>query len=293
MLREVRPKQWVKNLFVLAALVFARGDPSQAVGLHSILPAVGAMLLFCVVSSGVYVVNDILDADLDRMHPVKKHRPVAAGALSVSMAWKLAAVLLAFGLAGAWGLDRGFGGVVSIYVALQLAYSLWLKHVALLDVFLIAVGFVLRTLAGGVVIHVDISFWLLLCTFLMALFLALCKRRRERCAMETDGGEFRPSLKSSDVQLLDQLIAITASSVVLAYAVYTQWPETVGKFHTRWLGATIPLVLFGVYRYLDLVYRHAKGDQPEEVLLTDPPLIAIILLYGLCVIGIFMVYRPF
>ena len=177
-----------------------------------------------------------------------------------------------------------FALMVSMYVALQIAYTLWLKHVALVDVFVIAFGFVLRAIAGGLAVNVMISSWLLICTFLMALFLALCKRRHEKRLMEeTRLFDLRPSLNDSDQRLFDQLIAIMAGAVIIAYAIYTQWPDTVAKFQTTHLSFTIPFVIFGMFRYLDLVYRQAKGDQPEYILLSDIPLILDILLFGICV----------
>ncbi len=284
LLRILRPRQWTKNIVVLAPFFFALGDKQQHVAPRFFGWAVLAAALFSVVSSGVYIVNDIADRDRDRAHPVKRRRPVASGALAVSVAWMLALVLLALGMAGAWLVEPRFAMALSAYVALQLAYTFRLKHVALLDIFVIAAGFVLRAIAGGFAIDVSLSPWLLICTFLMALFLALCKRRHERRLMDQPGvGLFRPSLAAGDERLFDQLIAIMAAAVILAYAVYTQWPDTVAKFQTTHLSFTIPFVIFGVFRYLDLVYRQARGDQPEYILLTDVPLILDILFFALVV----------
>lgn len=287
-LRLLRPKQWTKNLVVLAALVFALGDPAQGVTAHSIALAAMGAALFCTVSSGIYVLNDLRDAELDRAHPTKRLRPIAAGEVGRTTALVIAALLLAGGLAAAWALDRGFAGVVASYVALQVLYTLGLKRVALLDIFVIAAGFVLRALAGGVVIHVAISPWLLLCTLLLALFLALCKRRHELVVLQGAGGESRPSLRGYDRRLLDILIPMIGAATLVCYSLYTLWPDTVAKFGTHRLALTIPFVIFGLFRYLDLVYRHEQGGRPEQILLTDPPLLASVALYGATVFAVLL-----
>jgi len=287
---ELRPRQWTKNLIVLAAFVFALGDKQQQLSFSMAGTAMMAMILFAIISSGIYVWNDICDLELDRAHPVKSRRPVAMGLIPVPAAWIMAITCLVAGLLGAWFMAPRFGMIVTAYILLQAAYTLYLKHLLLVDVFVIAIGFVLRAVAGAVVINVVISPWLLICTFLMALFLALCKRRHEKRLM--DGGQnqnFRPSLNAGNERLFDQLIAITAGAVIIAYAVYTQWPETVAKFKTSHLSLTIPFVVFGIFRYLYLVYNQEKGDQPESILLTDLPLLADIVLFGLGVIAIVVI----
>lgn len=290
-LQVLRVRQWTKNSVVLAAFFFALGDKQQQLAPLMFLWALLAAAVFCVTSSGVYVLNDIIDRELDRAHPVKRLRPIASGALSVPAAWLLALVLLSIGLSIAWVLGPRFALTLSAYVALQLAYTFGLKHLALFDVFVIAGGFVLRAVAGGFAVQVHISPWLLICTFLMALFLALCKRRHEQqLVVETPQFQPRPSLKVGSERLYDQLIAIMAGAVIIAYAIYTQWPDTVAKFQTTRLSYTIPFVIFGVFRYLDLVYRRAEGGQPEYTLLTDLPLILDILLFGACVAWIMIAH---
>lgn len=286
--RLVRPKQWTKNVVVLAALVFALGDPSQHVGRDSLLLALAAALVFCLVSSGVYILNDVRDVDLDRAHPTKRLRPLASGALHAGPAIGLAAVLLAGGLAAAWRLDLQFLAVVGAYVVLQVLYTFGLKRVALVDIFIIALGFVLRALAGAVVIHVTISPWLLLCTLLLALFLALCKRRHELVVVQDGGGETRPSLRGYDARLLDILVPMIGAATLVCYSLYTLWPDTVTKFGTHRLAFTIPFVIFGLFRYLDLVYRHEQGGRPEQILLTDVPLLLDVALYGATVMAVLM-----
>ncbi|MBN1268805.1 MAG: UbiA prenyltransferase family protein, partial [Kiritimatiellae bacterium] len=211
-------------------------------------------------------------------------RPIASGRVPVRTAGLLSGILLAAGLAGSAALSRAFLMVTGSYAALQVIYSFGLKRIALIDLLVIAAGFVLRALGGALVIRVHISPWLLLCTFWLALFLALCKRRHEKVVLEDVQGQARPSLANYHEKLLDQLIAIVSGATIVSYALYTLWPDTVEKFGTTRLGFTIPFVLFGIFRYLDLVYRHEKGDRPEKILLTDLPLIVDLALYGLSVL---------
>ena len=283
-LRLLRPAQWTKNLVVIAAAFFAFWDRTQSFELiPSLLVVLAGTALFCIISSGVYILNDIRDVAADRRHPKKKDRPLAAGRIEIVPAGCLALCLLGAGCLGAARLSPHFALIVTAYVAIQTAYSCGLKRVALIDSFVIAGGFVLRAIAGAVVLNAEISPWLLLCTFLLALFLALCKRRHEKLLLNEDGGEHRPSLDGYDQRLLDQLIAVTASMTVVCYAIYTLWPDTTAKFGTSGLGFTIPFVIFGVFRYLDLVYRREKGGRPEKVLLTDGPTIVNLVLYALAV----------
>lgn len=288
-LRMLRINQWTKNAVVLAAFFFSYWDHAQNIHInpHFVI-ACAAALFFCFASSGIYVLNDILDVEADRAHPVKRHRPIAAGRVPLPMALRIAAVLLACGLGGAAAVSFRFFAALGGYVALQLAYSAWLKRVALVDVFVIAGGFVLRALSGALALNVLISPWLLLCAFLLALFLALCKRRHEKILMNNEGGESRRSLESYDERLLDQLIAVIASATVVSYSIYTLSASTEMKFGTTRLGFTIPFVIFGIFRYLDLVYRHEKGDRPEKILLTDAPILVNLFLYAVCTIAIFL-----
>lgn len=293
LLVAMRPSQWTKNLVVFAAFFFAFGDRMRTDPLtwQHLLMVGPAALLFCLVSSGVYVLNDIRDLDADRHHPVKRNRPIASGAVSPAQAWRLSIVLLAGSLAAAFLLSRPFTSVLAAYVAIQLVYSFWLKRIALIDIMVIASGFVLRAIAGGVVLpNVSVSPWLLLCTFLLALFLALCKRRHEKLLNTEAGDRHRPTLEQYDRRLLDQLIAVTAAATIVSYSIYTLWPITVEKFGSHALGFTIPFVIFGVFRYLDLAYRHERGDRPEKILLTDVPILVNIGLYGLTLVLIFLLH---
>ena len=289
--QALRPSQWTKNAVVMAAFFFAFGDRTQSVSMASFLQALAATGLFCLISSGIYLLNDIRDAEADRSHPLKRLRPIASGLVSIPLASAMSALLLAAGLGGAAALSPPFAAVAASYVLLQSVYSFWLKHVALFDVFVIALGFVLRAVAGGVVVKVAVSPWLLLCAFLLALFLALCKRRHEKILLDASADEHRPSLGYYDRKLVDQLIAIVSAATIVCYSIYTLWPDTVHKFGTNLLSLTIPFVIFGVFRYLDLVYRKESGGRPEKILLTDRPLIVDLVLYALCVLIVFFVSR--
>lgn len=288
----LRPKQWTKNAVVLAALVFALGDLKQNIhlGLDQLLRALEAAAIFCIVSSAVYLLNDLKDIAADRQHPVKRLRPIASGALPTGAAKVLFVLLAACGLGCAWALGHDFLLVTGGYFIVQVLYTFGLKRVALVDVFIISAGFVMRALAGAVAIDVRISEWLLLCTLLLSLFLALCKRRHELVVMQDGGGETRASLRQYNERVLDQLIAMIAGATMISYALYTLWPETVERFGTRKLGFTIPFVIFGLFRYVDNVYRKDLGGRPEQILLTDRVLLIDIALYALTVVAIFVAH---
>ncbi len=284
LLRALRVTQWTKNAVVFAAFIFALGDPGQGITIAHIAWVLPAALLFCLVSSGIYLLNDVRDIEYDRKHPTKKRRPVASGELPIPTALLLSAVLLLAGLTGGWILSPPFFTALAAYAGLQVVYTFGLKQIALIDIFVIAGGFVLRALAGALVIEVTISPWLLLCALLLALFLGLCKRRHEKVVLNEIADTTRASMVQYDERLLDQLIAIVSAATIVSYALYTLWPDTVDKFGTTGLGFTIPFVIFGLFRYLDLVYRHEQGGRPEKILLTDKPLLINIALYGLTVL---------
>ena len=282
----LRVKQWTKNAVVFAAFAFALGDRQQDLAAWELWKVCLAALAFSLVSSAVYVFNDLKDAPQDRLHPIKCRRPIASGAVGPGLAWISGLVLLAVGIAGAWRLGTELAAVLGAYLVLQIVYTLGLKRLALVDVIVIALGFVLRALAGAVVIHVKISPWLLVCAMMLALFLGLCKRRHEKVNLAGMGT--RAALDGYDERLLDLLIAMTGAAALVCYSIYTLWPETVAKFGTPWLGATIPFVVFGLFRYMDLVYRRDQGDRPEHILLTDVPLMIDVAFYGLAVMGILL-----
>jgi len=268
LLVSLRPRQWVKNLFVFAGLVF-----SQRLFTASLWPALAAFAIFCALSGAIYLLNDVADRDKDRLHPRKRERPIASGLLAVPVALGGALALVVAGLVAAFALSPRFAVVALAYVGLLSLYSVSLKHVVIVDVLTVAIGFVLRAVGGALAIDVDISGWLLICTVLIALFLALGKRRHEYLTLEGEAARHRPILAEYSAGLLDQMIAVVTASTVTAYALYTMSPETVAKFHTHLLPATLPFVLYGIFRYLYLLYRRQLGGNPSELFLNDRALL--------------------
>lgn len=266
--RLLRPTQWSKNSVLFAALIFAKHlfEP------HDVLLVSLGFVAFCAVASGAYVMNDLRDCERDRQHPLKAQRPLPSGRVSRGTATVLALVLMAAGLAGAIALGVGFAVMVGLYLALQIAYTFWLKEVVILDVMAIAAGFVIRAGAGGVVIHVPVSPWLIICTFLLMMFLGFSKRRHELIVLEARATDHRASLKEYSPYFLDQMIAVVTASTVVAYATYTVSPEVREKLGTDNLYLTIPFVLFGIFRYLYLVHQREEGGNPTQLLLSDRPL---------------------
>jgi 4-hydroxybenzoate polyprenyltransferase len=284
---SLRPEQWTKNLIVFAALIFAVQlfDPA------ALALATAAFLIFCGLSGAVYLINDVSDRDADRQHPLKRMRPIASGALAPSTAVFWAVTLIGVGLAAAYALRLSFGIAATAYVALVVMYSRALKHVVILDVMAIAIGFVLRAVAGGLVIGVPISDWLLVCTILGALFLGLAKRRHELTLLADGATGHRRILEEYDPYLLDQMIAVVAASTLVAYIIYCASPDTAEKFGTRWLVLTTPFPIYGIFRYLYLVHRKHGGGNPSDMLLRDRPLLGCVALWGLAVVLI--IYRPY
>lgn len=284
-LAALRPRQWVKNLFVFAGLIF-----SQSLFTPLIWPALAAFLIFCALSGAIYVFNDLADVEKDRLHPTKRYRPIARGALSVPAAAGLGVLLLVGSLIAAYSLSVPFGVVGTAYAALLTAYSVWLKHMVILDVLTVAAGFVLRAVAGAAAIRVEISGWLVICTILIALFLALGKRRHEYRTLKGDAAAHRPILAEYSEGFLDQMVAVVTASTVTAYALYTMSPETVAKFHTRLLPVTLPFVLYGIFRYLYLLYRREMGGNPSDLLLNDRALLVNTVLWMIALLVI--IYGP-
>ncbi len=271
----LRPKHWIKNTFVLAPLVFAGrlSDPA------SVERAAAALAVFCALSSSVYLLNDVADREADRLHPKKRFRPIAAGDLGATPAVLLASALAVGSLAAAIVLSPKLAAVSALYLAQNLAYSFALKRVVILDVMLVASGFLLRAWAGAVAVGVAISEWLVLCTGLLALFLGFVKRRQE-IASAPVATEQRPILREYSLPFLDQMIAVVTGSVVTAYALYAFSDEVATKLGTRHLGLTIPFVLFGIFRYLYLVHLRGEGENPTALVLSDRPLLLNVLLWG-------------
>jgi 4-hydroxybenzoate polyprenyltransferase len=276
LLLALRPKQWVKNLLVLAPILFSRHLFSPE-GISKGLSAFG---LFCAVSSSCYLINDIHDLARDRIHPIKSARPIAVGKLRKSTAWAIAFVLLILGMTGAMILSRSFALVLGLYWLLTSAYTFVLKQQVILDVFSVALGFILRAVAGAVVVGAEISGWLLICTTLLALFLGFSKRRYELWLLREAAGDHREVLEEYSPHFLDMMIAIVTASTVTSFALYTTSEETVQRFHTRKLLFTLPFVLYGIFRYLYLIYHKQRGGDPVETALADPPTIINVVLWA-------------
>jgi 4-hydroxybenzoate polyprenyltransferase len=286
LVRSLRPEQWTKNLIIFGGLLFGQ----RLFDLHSIVYASAGFAVFCALSGVVYLLNDVADQDADRSHPLKRHRPIASGELSTSAALVAAAIIGIVALTASFLLRKEFGFFASAYVALLAFYSGPLKHVVIVDVLTIAIGFVLRAAAGAAVIDVPISNWLLFITILGALFLALSKRRHELVLLADDATSHRPILQEYTPYLLDQMISVVTASTLVAYAFYTVNPETVEKFHTNHLGLTLPFLLYGIFRYLYLVHQKEGGGSPAEMLLNDRPLLLCVALWALAVALI--IYGP-
>jgi 4-hydroxybenzoate polyprenyltransferase len=287
LLVSLRPGQWTKNLLVFAALIFGQKlfDPV------AVSRALAAFVVFCALSGAVYLVNDVSDREADRRHPLKSRRPIAAGQITTAAALAWAVALSAVALAAAAWLQPALAGVAIGYLLLHALYTRALKHLVILDVLAIAIGFVLRAVAGGVTIDVPISDWLLVCTILLALFLALGKRRAEITLLADSATGHRRILEEYSPYLLDQMIGVVTASTLVAYMIYCLSPETTQHFGTHGLVLTIPFPIYGIFRYLYLVHRKDGGGSPADMLLTDRPLLTCVALWGLAVIAI--VYQPF
>lgn len=279
---SLRPSQWTKNLVVFAGLLFGRklGDAD------AILDAVAAFAIFCGLSAAAYLLNDVADRDTDSRHPLKRSRPIASGLVSVPTAVGTGVALLLVSLGGAQTLGRPFSIVATAFVVLTALYSFVLKHVVILDVLAIAIGFVLRAAAGALAVEVAISQWAFVSTISLALFISLAKRRHEIVLLAGDAPSHRPILGEYSAQLLDQLIAISAGSSLIAYMLYATSPETVAKFGTSRLDVTIPFPIYGIFRYLYLVHRREGGGNPTDLLFRDVPMLACVVLWALAVVAI-------
>jgi 4-hydroxybenzoate polyprenyltransferase len=285
--RAMRPKQAIKNLFVFAALIFAGHLTDPIRGPRNFALTLLAFVLFTLVAGSVYLLNDILDIEQDRAHPEKRRRPIASGQLPIAVAWSAMVVIAVGSLAACLMADLWFGIVVSTYFVMQIAYCLTLKRVVLLDVFTIAAGFVLRTVAGAMINHVHISQWLLLCTLQLALFLGFGKRRQELVKLGAGAAKHREILDEYSLPFLDQMINIVAGVTIVCYSVYTIESDT-AKLHPH-LWITVPFVIYGVCRYLYLVYQRGWGGAPDEALRKDRMLQLSIVLWFVTVMILFLV----
>jgi len=283
---SLRPDQWTKNLIVFAGLIFGQ----RLLDATALGAAIWAFAVFCGLSSAMYLVNDLVDRNEDRKHPVKRTRPIASGALSTGSAMTWAIVLIGVSLTASFSFSWTLGVVSVMFVGLLTAYSRLLKHLVILDVLAIAVGFVIRAIGGAVAVDVPISQWLLVCTLLLALFLGLSKRRHELVLLGNLAAEHRRSLDQYSPQLFDQLISVVAAATLVSYAFYTLEPSTVENFGTNKLTWTLPFPIYGIFRYLYLVHREQGGGNPAEMLLRDRPLLACVALWVVAIVLI--IYRP-
>lgn len=282
LVQALRPYQWGKNALVFAALVFAQklGDPDKG------LLAVAALGIFCAAASSVYLFNDIVDRERDRRHPVKRERPIAAGRVGVPIAATLAVVLAAGSLASAWAINNQLAAVIGGYLMLQLAYNLGLKSLPIVDALCVASGFLLRAIAGAVVIEEPMSSWLLICTSFAAVFISFAKRRHELSTLTDEATSHRESLSGYTASTLDQFLVISAGATLLSYALYTTDAGTIAKFGDNRLLLTLPLVMYGLFHYLDLVQRDEAAGDPSLALVSDKPLLITVALYALLVVGL-------
>jgi 4-hydroxybenzoate polyprenyltransferase len=300
LLRAMRPRQWVKNVFVFAALAFSE----QRLWMFwsnpwPLLRVIGAFVVFCMAASSIYLVNDLVDIEKDRAHPRKRNRPLASGKLSPAVAAAAAALLMIAIVPAALWLDGGPGGfdidflvVMGTYILVQgFLYTYWLKHIVIVDILVIAAGFVLRAAAGAAVIDVRITPWLLVCMCLLAIFLGIGKRRHEMILLEGGAGEHRRILQEYSLPLLDQMIAIVTASIIIAYSLTTYTAPVAPQEPYPMLMVTIPFVVYAIFRYLYLIYVRGEGGAPEDLVLKDRPLAVSILIWGVTVLGVLLLFH--
>jgi 4-hydroxybenzoate polyprenyltransferase len=294
LLRTMRPKQWTKNVFVFAAIAFSE-QRLWYTAPRQLLMVIAAFACFCLAASAIYLINDLVDIEKDRAHPKKRTRPLASGKLQPSVAIVATVLLIAITLPIAYliDLDGGFVGVLITYVLVQgVFYSYWLKNVVIVDILIIAAGFVLRAVAGAVVINLSITPWLLVCMGLLAVFLGIGKRRHELVLLEGGAGQHRRILNEYSVPMLDQMMSIVTASILMAYSMTAFSAPAVPQKPYPMLMLTIPFVIYAIFRYLYLIYQRDGGGSPDELVLTDRPLAVSIVLWGVSVLAILMFFRP-
>ena len=275
LLLTMRPREWSKNLLVFSSLIFSKSltDPKN------FAITLAGFITFCAASSGVYLFNDLCDLAADREHPTKRDRPIASGQLNLNVARFAAFILFAIAGFGAWLLNPAFAAVIAVYTITCLGYSLGLKNIVILDVILIATGFVLRAISGAVLINVVASEWLVLCTSMVALLIGFGKRRHELALLEGAAEKHRKSLGDYSLQFLDAIMNICAGAALLTYALYTKADDTIARVGSHWMLATIPFVVYGVFRYLFLIHRRQAGGDPVYILFHDRPTLLNLLLW--------------
>lgn len=282
LIRLLRPKQWTKNLLLFAALLFS----FEEIRTETILATLLGFILFSLVAGCVYILNDFVDRDRDRQHPVKKYRPMASGQVNPSHALLFGIILLMLSLGTAFMMNPLFGVLCIVYFLLNVSYSFVLKHLVILDMMTIAAGFVLRAIAGGVLIHVPFTPWFLICTMLLSLFLAIGKRRNELTLLEGNTGSHRKVLDNYSITLLDQFNTIVTTATIISYSLFTFTSDR--TIHLMW---TIPLVIYGMFRYLYLIHMKNQGGSPDRVLFEDKPILITVILYVISVVTIFTIFE--
>ena len=276
LIEGMRPRQWIKNTFVLIAVVFGQ----RLYDMGAVIWSLGAFCIFCFLSSAVYLLNDVADYEKDREHPTKRNRPIASGRLPKSVALGVALVFAVGSVGLSLAINEVFAALAVSYLLLNLLYSFCLKHVVILDVLMVAMFFVLRAVAGAAAINVPISHWLLICTFLLALFISLSKRRHELVLLENNASAHRASLTEYSAYLLDQMIGVVTASTLMAYILYTVDARTISVFESDHLLYTVPSVIFGIFRYLYLIHQKGEGGNPDRILLSDRPFLINILVWA-------------
>lgn len=286
--KSVRPHQWIKNAFILLPLLFAR----KIFDIPSVLLGLLSLVIFCMMTGAVYLINDLFDIEEDRLHPVKRYRPLASGLISPQSAIITAGCLLLISLAGGIWIRKSFFVILVIYLLIQGLYNFWLKEIVILDIFCVSSGFFLRVVAGAEAVQVPMSHWLIICTILIAMFLAMGKRRQELVVLgELNAVEHRRVLASYSPYLLDQMIGVITASTLLSYILYCISPETIDKFQTSHMVYTFPMVLYGIFRYLYLVHQKNQGGEPEKMLVSDIPLMLSVLFWAL--LSMLIIYGVF
>ncbi|MEK4662524.1 decaprenyl-phosphate phosphoribosyltransferase [Priestia sp. FSL H7-0729] len=280
--RLLRPKQWTKNLLLFAALLFS----FEEIRTETILATLLGFILFSLVAGCVYILNDFVDRDRDRQHPVKKYRPMASGQVNPTHALLFGIILLILSVGTAFMMNPLFGILCIVYFLLNVSYSFVLKHLVILDMMTIAAGFVLRAIAGGVLIQVPFTPWFLICTMLLSLFLAIGKRRNELTLLEGNTGSHRKVLDNYSITLLDQFNTIVTTATIISYSLFTFTSDR--TIHLMW---TIPLVIYGMFRYLYLIHMKNQGGSPDRVLFEDKPILITVILYVISVVIIFTIFE--
>jgi 4-hydroxybenzoate polyprenyltransferase len=288
LVQTIRPHQWVKNVFVLAPVVFAK----EIFSVFLLTRAAAAFLVFCLLAGAVYALNDILDRDADRIHPIKRHRPIASGQVPVGWAKALAGLLVAVSLAWAAVLSVPFAIVAALYFAQNVAYSFKLKHVAYVDVACIALGFVLRVVGGGLATRIDVSWYLVICTALLAFFLGFGKRRHELTSAESNAAAQRAALESYTKRGLDRALGLTGLATIATYFAYTIDSHTTSFFQTQWLWPSTVFVVLGVWRFLFIVKNRPSAESPTQEMLRDGPFVATVLLWVVLVLWLVYNLKP-